>query len=254
MTAPRTPSFRLDGRRALVSGGSRGIGFAAAAALAQAGAHVTLLARTEAELAEAASALAADGASADHAALDVCDEAAVADLVAQRPAYDILVNSAGANRPRTFVDVTTDDYDTLMRVNVRATFFTAQCVARRLIADKRPGSIINVSSQMGLVGGSLRTVYCASKWAVEGLTRAMAIDLAPAGIRVNTVCPTFIETPLSAVSLSDPAYRAHVMSKIKLGRLGKVEDVMGAVVFLASGASALVTGTSLAIDGGWTAG
>ncbi len=254
MTVPRTPGFRLDGRRALVTGGSRGIGFAAAAALAQSGAHVTLLARTKDELDTARDLLAADGGSVDRLALDVRDDDALAQYLDQRAAYDILVNSAGVNRPKTFVDVTGDDYDALMSLNVRAAFFAAQHVAKRLIAEGRKGSIINISSQMGLTGGAHRTVYCASKWALEGLSKAMAIDLAPAGIRVNTICPTFIETALAAVSLADPSYRAHVLSKIKLGRLGRVEDIMGAVLFLASDASALMTGSSLVIDGGWTAG
>jgi NAD(P)-dependent dehydrogenase (short-subunit alcohol dehydrogenase family) len=251
---PTTPSFRLDGRRALVTGASRGIGFAAATALGQAGAHVTLCARSQADLEAAARSLQDSGITAEALMLDVGDAPAVAKALAARPAYDILVNNAGTNTPKPFTEVTEADYDRIMSLNVRAAFFTAQNVARRMIEAGVRGSIIHVSSQMGHVGGQLRTVYCASKWAIEGLSKAMAIDLAPSGIRVNTICPTFIDTPLAAVSLADPACRAHILSKIKLGRLGTVEDLMGAFIYLASDASALMTGTSMVIDGGWTAG
>jgi NAD(P)-dependent dehydrogenase (short-subunit alcohol dehydrogenase family) len=251
---PATPSFRLDGKRALVTGASRGIGFAAATALAQAGAHVTLSARTEADLGAATRSLQDAGMKVDALSLDVCDATAVADALSSRPAYHVLVNNAGTNVPKTFTEVTQDDYDRIMTLNVRAAFFCAQSVAHRMIETGIKGSIIHVSSQMGHVGGQLRTVYCASKWAIEGMSKAMAIDLAPSGIRVNTIAPTFIETPLSAVSLADRAYRAHILSKIKLGRLGTVEDLMGAFVYLASDASSLTTGTAMVIDGGWTAG
>lgn len=251
---PRTPSLRLDGRRALVTGGSRGIGLAAAAALAQAGAEVWLCARGEAELEAAAGLLRQEGAAVVTRILDVADLDAAAHLVAAAPAFDVLVNNAGMNRPAPFLEVRVEDYDQVMAVNVRATFFLAQAVAGRMVEAGVRGSIINVSSQMGRVGGARRTVYCATKWALEGLTRAMAIELGAHGIRVNTICPTFIETVLARQSLADPVYRAHVMDKIRLGRLGRVEDVMGAVLLLASDASAMMTGSSLMVDGGWTAG
>lgn len=166
----------------------------------------------------------------------------------------MFVNAAGCNRPRTFLDVSEDDYDAIVDLNVRAAFFATQAVAARMVETGRPGSIIQISSQIGHVGGALRGPYCASKWAIEGMTKALAIDLAPHRIRINTIAPTFIETALTARSLSNPDYRNHVLSKIKLGRLGQVEDLMGAIVYLASDASALMTGTSLVIDGGWTAG
>ncbi|KAB2860368.1 MAG: SDR family oxidoreductase, partial [Bauldia sp.] len=162
--------------------------------------------------------------------------------------------SSTSKWPRTFLDVTEEEFDAVMDLNVRAAFFVSQAVAEGMVRAQCRGSIVHVSSQMGHVGGELRSAYCASKWALEGLTRASAIELAPHGIRVNTLAPTFIETALTARSLADPGYRAHVMSKIRLGRLGRVEDLMGAVLFLASDASALMTGTSLVIDGGWTAG
>ncbi|MFN6956737.1 MAG: SDR family NAD(P)-dependent oxidoreductase, partial [Acetobacteraceae bacterium] len=138
-------------------------------------------------------------------------------------------------------------------LNLRAAFFLAQAVARRLLAAVRGGSIINVSSQMGHVGAANRSIYCASKWALEGLTKAMAVELAPHGIRVNTLGPTFIETPLTRPFFEDAAFKASVLQKIKLGRIGRVEDLMGAILFLASDASALMTGAALVVDGGWTA-
>jgi NAD(P)-dependent dehydrogenase (short-subunit alcohol dehydrogenase family) len=253
MDLPRTPSFRLDGRRALVSGAGRGIGLAAAAALADAGAHVTLLARTAREIEAAAEAIRARGGAADTLVLDVLDADAAARAIAEREPFEVLVNNAGTNRPKPFADVTQDDFDAVLDLNVRAAFFLAQAVARRLMAAGRGGSIINVSSQMGHVGAANRTIYCASKWAIEGLTKAMAVELAPHGIRVNTLGPTFIETPLTRPFFEDAAFKASVLGKIKLGRIGQVEDLMGAILFLASDASALMTGSALVVDGGWTA-
>ncbi|TLU70948.1 SDR family NAD(P)-dependent oxidoreductase [Lichenicoccus roseus] len=250
---PRTPSFRLDGRRALVTGGSRGIGHAAAAALAEAGASVTLAARGRAEVEAAAQSICAAGGAAEGWVLDVADLDAVRDGIEARAPFDILVNNVGTNRPAPFLDVSVADFDAVMALNLRAAFFVAQAVARRQVAAGLAGSIIHVSSQMGHVGGAGRTVYCASKHAIEGLTKAMAIDLAPSRIRVNSLCPTFIETPLTAPFLEDARFRNDVLGRIKLGRLGTVEDLMGAILFLASDASALMTGASLLIDGGWTA-
>jgi NAD(P)-dependent dehydrogenase (short-subunit alcohol dehydrogenase family) len=253
MDLPCTPSFRLDGRRALVSGAGRGIGLAAAAALAEAGAHVTLLARSAGEIEAGAEAIRARGGAAAALALDVLDVPATARAIADAEPFDILVNNAGTNRPKPLTEVTEADYDAVLDLNLRAAFFLAQAVARRLLAAGRPGSIINVSSQMGHVGAANRSIYCASKWALEGLTKAMAVELAPHGIRVNTLGPTFIETPLTRPFFEDAAFKASVLQKIKLGRIGRVEDLMGAILFLASDASALMTGAALVVDGGWTA-
>lgn len=253
MELPNTPSFRLDGRRALVTGAGRGIGLAAAVALAQAGAHVTLAARTRKDIEDATTGIRATGGEADAMSLDVTDLDAMRKAIAQAAPFDILVNNAGSNRPAPFVEVKIEDFDFIMGLNVRSAFFVAQAVAKRLVEARKPGSIIQISSQMGHVGGVRRTVYCASKSAIEGLTKAMAIELGPHGIRVNTLAPTFIETPMTRPFFEDETFKQSVMEKIKLGRLGQVEDVMGAIVFLASDASALMTGSSLLVDGGWTA-
>jgi NAD(P)-dependent dehydrogenase (short-subunit alcohol dehydrogenase family) len=247
-----TPSFRLDGKRALVTGAGRGIGLAVAAAYADAGAHVTLCARTADEIHAAAATFQKRGQSADALVLDVTATKTFAEAIADAGPYDIFLNNAGMNRPGPFVDVSEEDFDTVMDLNVRAAFFAAQAVARRLLAAGRPGSIINMSSQMGRTAAARRSIYCASKWAMEGFSRAMAIELGPAGIRVNTLCPTFIETPMTKPFFADPKFKSDVLAKIKLGRLGQVEDLTGGAVFLASDASALMTGSSLVIDGGWT--
>jgi len=249
----KTPSFRLDGKRALVTGAGRGLGLAAASALADAGAHVTLAARTSSEIDEAAQAIRARGQQATPLALDVRDVEATQKVIAAQEPFDILVNNAGTNRPAPFVDVKVEDFDFVFELNVRAAYFVAQAVARRLIEAKKPGSIINMSSQMGHVGGPTRTVYCATKHAMEGFTKAMAIELAAHKIRVNTLAPTFIETPMTRPFFQNEAFRKDTLARIKLGRLGQLEDLTGAIVFLTSDASALMTGTSLVIDGGWTA-
>jgi NAD(P)-dependent dehydrogenase (short-subunit alcohol dehydrogenase family) len=253
MELARTPSFRLDGKRALVTGGGRGIGLAAASALAQAGAHVTLAARTKADIEAAADAIRARGDKADALVLDVTDIEAVRTAIMKAEPFNILVNNAGGNRPAYLMDVKVEDFDFIFALNVRAAFFMAQAVARRLIEAKQPGSIINVSSQMGHVGAARRTVYCASKHAMEGFTKAMAIELAPHNIRVNSLGPTFLETPMTRPFFENKAFRDEVLSKIKLGRLGQLEELTGAIVFLASDASSLMTGSALVIDGGWTA-
>jgi len=253
VTLPKTPSFRLDGKRALVTGAGRGIGLAAAAALADAGAHVTLLARTAAEIDAAAAEIRSHGGQAETLALDVTKVEALHAAIDTRPAFDVFVNNAGGARHAPFLEVTIADYDAVMALNLRAAFFAMQAVARGMVAAGKKGSIINISSQMGHVGGPRRSVYCATKFAIEGLTKAAALDLAPSGIRVNTLCPTFIETPMTRPALADAKNTEWVLSKIKLGRIGQVEDLMGAIVFLASEAAALMTGSAIMVDGGWTA-
>jgi NAD(P)-dependent dehydrogenase (short-subunit alcohol dehydrogenase family) len=251
---PPLPSFRLDGKRALVTGGGRGIGAAAAAVFAQAGAAVTLCARTASEVEVNAQEIRDAGFAADAFALDVNDIAKVQREIAARGPFDILLNNAGANRIRSIIEVTEEDYDAVLDLNLKAALFVAQAVAKELLAADRPGSIINVSSQMGHVGGAGRSLYSASKFGLEGLTKCMAIDLAPHGIRVNTLCPTFIETALTRPILDTPGTREHVLSRIKFGRLGRMDELSGALLLLASDASTLMTGSALMVDGGWTAG
>lgn len=250
---PRTPSFRLDGHRALVTGAGRGIGLAGAAALAEAGADVTLVARQGEEIETAARAIGAAGGSASAFPLDVTDLDAVDGFFKSRPAFHVLLNNAGTNRPKPMWQVSREDYDVVLGLNARSAFFVAQACASRMMAEGVKGSLIHMGSQMGHVGGANRSLYCTSKWAIEGMNKAFALDLAPYGIRSNSIAPTFIETPMTKPFFEDEAFRNSVLAKIKLGRLGTVEDLMGAVIFLASDASALVTGTSIIVDGGWTA-
>ena len=253
MTLPQTPSFHLAGKRALITGASSGIGRACAVALAEYGAAVTLAARRADQLEETAAHLRGLGQTADVLVMDVGDVETTKDAVARHGPFDILINSAGTARHSKAIDTAPEDFDAVMNVNLRGAYFLSQAVAKGLIAAGRPGSLINISSQMGHVGGTDRAVYCASKFAVEGFTKAMAIELGAHNIRINTICPTFILTELTQPTFEDPDKRAWVLDKIKLGRVGKVEDIMGAAVYLASDAAALVTGTAVMIDGGWTA-
>lgn len=253
---PRTPSFRLDGKRALVIGGSSGIGLGAAAALAQSGAAVTVGGRRVEALNAVVQAIQAQGGSGNALPLDLCRPQEAVPAIEQAGPFDILVNSAGLARHSRAEDTRIDDFDAVADLNFRGAYFATQAVARGLLRrtdGRHGGSIINISSQMGLVGGKDRAVYAATKHAVEGMTKAMAIDWGPHGIRVNTICPTFVRTPLTEGTFSDPDAVAWIKSKIKLDRMADVTDIMGAVVFLASDASAMITGTALVIDGGWTA-
>lgn len=233
----------LAGRTALVTGAGRGIGRGCALALAEAGAKVVGVSRSPG---------APTGSRIRHMACDVTDSACLRDLIAGLERLDVLVAAAGANLPEALLDVSDEHLDALLDLNVRAVFVTVQAAARRMVAAGG-GSIVLISSQMGHVGAPRRTVYCTTKHAVEGLTKAAAVELAPHGVRVNSVAPTFVHTPMTAGFLADESFRAEVEDQIPLGRIGRVEDVTGAVIYLASDASALVTGTSLRVDGGWTA-
>jgi NAD(P)-dependent dehydrogenase (short-subunit alcohol dehydrogenase family) len=245
--------MRLDGLRAAVSGAGRGVGLAAATALAEAGAEVVLLARTETEIANAAERIRAAGGNAQSVCLDVSDIASVRDYFATTAAFNILVNCAGTNRPSPLWEVSEDDYDAVLDLNLKSLFFVTQACTRRMIEAGASGSIIHIGSQMGHVGSAGRSIYCASKWAVEGLNKVLALELAPHGIRSNVLAPTFIETALTRPFLEDSSFSANVLAKIKVGRLGRLADLMAPVVLLASDASSLMTGSTLLLDGGWTA-
>ena len=250
---PTTPSFRLDGKRALVAGASSGIGLGCAVALAEAGADVVLAARSKDKLADAVDALLAKGLKASALTLDVSDIPATQAAVAENGPFDILLNSAGLAIHSPAVDTQPDDFDAVSDLNFKGAYFLTTAVAKGLIAAGKPGSLINITSQMAFVGGIDRAVYCGTKFAVEGFTKAMAIEWGGQGIRVNTICPTFIKTPLTEVTFANPDRVKWIKEKIKLGRIGEVTDIMGPVVYLASDASALMTGTHMIIDGGWTA-
>ena len=253
MALPKTPTMSLAGKRAVVTGASSGIGLAAAVALGEAGADVMLVARRAAPLQDLASAMHQAGMTATALPLDITDIPVMQDHIATAGPFDILVNSAGMARHGPALDTTPEDFDAVTAVNLKSAYFLAQAVATGLIAAGKPGSLITISSQMALVGGVDRAVYAATKHAVEGFTKSMAIEWGPQNIRVNTICPTFILTPLTAPTFNRPERRQWIEEKIKLGRVGRVEDIMGAVRFLASDAAALITGSALVVDGGWTA-
>jgi len=251
-TAQGLPStFRLDGAQALVTGAGSGLGQAAALALAEAGATVILVGRTQATLDATRAAIEDLGGQARCLVCDVTDAGQVRDRIEALDRIDILVNNAGGNIPEDFLQVSEANLDRILGLNLRGAFLVAQAAARRMVAAG--GSIINMSSQMGHVGAPRRSVYCMTKHGIEGLTKALAVELAPHRIRVNALAPTFVDTPLTRPFFADPAFRASVLDQIPLGRLAELSDITGAIVFLASPAAAMVTGTSLVVDGGWTA-
>lgn len=251
----KTPSFRLDGQHALITGAGGGIGAGIAVAFADAGAYPILVGRTEARLQEVAACIQARGADARVAVCDINDSAAIRALIDSLPQLDILVNNAGTNFPEPMLEVSDAHLDQMLALNVRACFVAAQAGVRKMLGSGRdqPGCVINISSQMGHVGSPNRTVYCMTKHAVEGLTKAMAIEFAGAGLRVNSIAPTFVDTPLIRQIVDTPEKRHFLVSKIPLGHMADIEDIVGAALYLASPAARMVTGTCLRVDGGWTA-
>ena len=254
MELKKNVDFGLGGSNALVTGAGRGLGAHIATAMAASGAMVYVMSRNAKELDELVDQIRVSGGQAKALPCDVTDAAAFERSLAMIERLDVLVNNAGTNFPEPFVDVSAEHLDAMLLLNVRSVFTTAQSCARKMIADgNQGGSIINMSSQMGHVGSVSRTVYCMTKHAVEGLTKAMALELAAHAIRVNTVAPTFVETPMTKNFLKDPKFRDWVMDRLPMGRLLPAEDVASAVCYLASDMAAMITGTSLRIDGGWTA-
>lgn len=254
MKLPVTPTFRLDHKRAIIIGSSSGIGLGCAVALADAGASVVLAARRTELLNDLKIALEGKGHKAETIKLDITKIDEVEDIIRSQDSFDIMVNSSGLARHTPAVDTNEDDFNNVLDVNLKGAYFITKEIAKKLIEENKSGSLINISSQMAHVGGIDRAVYSASKHAVEGFTKSMAMEFGPYGVRINTICPTFISTPLTAPTFNDPNKIKWIKDKIKLGRVGEVEDIMGAVVYLASDASSLVTGASLLIDGGWTVG
>lgn len=248
---PLTPSFNLSGKRALVTGASSGIGMGCAVALAEAGAHVVCAARRVDMLQDAVELMTTHGWSAEAMPLDITDLEAMSAALRSQAGFDVVINAAGLARHSPALETKPADFDAVMDVNLRAAYFLS--VGAALGMQEKGGSIIHISSQMGHVGGIDRAVYCASKHALEGMVKAMAIEWGKQSIRINTICPTFVRTPLTAPTFNDPDRLAWIMDKIKLPRVAEVSDIMGAALFLASDASAMVTGTSMLIDGGWTA-
>jgi NAD(P)-dependent dehydrogenase (short-subunit alcohol dehydrogenase family) len=244
--------FRLDGLTAIVTGASRGIGEGCARLLAECGAHVVLIARQEADLKRVTEEIRQGGASAEYWRIDLRAFDEFKERLTGLPNLDILVNNVGINKPQHFLQVDTQTFDEIFNVNVKLSFFCAQAAASRMVETGRRGSIIMISSQSGHVALPERTVYCSTKFAMEGMTKSIALDLAKYGIRVNSVAPTFVATPLTTPFLANPQFKEYVESSIPLGRMATIEEVAAAVVYLASPASQMVTGTSLLVDGGWT--
>ena len=253
MDYPKTPSFNLDGKRSLITGAGRGIGMGASIALAQAGSEIVMVARTEEQLISLNDHIKSLGLKSSYKSLDVTNDKKLEEFINNEKPFDILVNNAGTNIPSSLVDTKIDDFDYVMSLNVKSVINLTKHVVTKMLENNIRGSIINVSSQMGHVGGPNRTTYCSTKFAIEGFTKSLSIELAPKGIRVNSICPTFIKTPMTEPFLKDDKFKDQVISMIPIGRLGEIEDLMGPFVFLASEASSLMTGSSLLVDGGWTA-
>jgi NAD(P)-dependent dehydrogenase (short-subunit alcohol dehydrogenase family) len=246
----------LEGRLALVTGAGRGIGRGCAIELARAGAAVVLVSRTPRDLDEVAGTIRAHGGTAYVHAADACDEEALDGVVAAAQDLGdlrVLVTAAGTNRPGPARDYPSDLWDALFNVNVRATFLACRAVGDSLLRRGVPGSIVTMSSQMGAVGYPGRAAYCATKHAVNGLTKALAVEWGSDGVRVNAVAPTFVDTPMTAAFLANGAFREEVLRRIPTGRLAMIDEVAHAVRYLAADVSGSVTGHILAVDGGWTA-
>jgi NAD(P)-dependent dehydrogenase (short-subunit alcohol dehydrogenase family) len=243
----------LEGKRALVTGGSTGIGFAIARALAEAGARVVLAARNKDRLENAVRQLSRDGYAAEALTVDVGDETSVEGAVAQAGTFDILVNNAGVHRPQPLLEIDAETFDRLFRVNVRGVFLVSRAVARSMVKAGAGGVIVNISSTLGSVGAAGRITYSATKHAVEGITKSMALDLAPHKIRVVAIAPTFTETEMTAAMLASPQFREGALKEVPIGRFGTPADIAGIVVFVASQAADMITGSTIFADGGLTA-
>tara|TARA_X000000950_G_scaffold160052_1_gene195955 strand:+ start:97 stop:861 length:765 start_codon:yes stop_codon:yes gene_type:complete len=253
MHFPSTPSFRLDNKRALVTGAGKGIGLGASIALAEAGSEVVMVSRTKNDLEKIKKYICENGNRAYYKTLDINKTQDVQNFINQEEPFDILINNAGTNIPSSFLDTKERDLNYLISLNIKSVINITKSVVQKMLDKKIKGSIINVSSQMGHVGAVNRTTYCTTKFAIEGFTKSLSLELAPNGIRVNSICPTFIKTPMTESFFEDKNFEREILSKIPLKRLGEIEELMGPFVFLASDAASLITGASLIVDGGWTA-
>lgn len=253
MIFPSSPSFKINNKRALITGAGKGIGLGASIALAEAGSEVVMISRTRKDLEEIKEHIKKIGKKGYYKVLDVNKTSDVEEFVSSEKPFDILVNNAGTNIPSSLINSKNKDIEFVISLNIKSVIHLTKCVVKKMLNKKIKGSIINVSSQMGHVGAKNRTTYCTTKFAIEGFTKSLSLELAQKGIRVNSISPTFIETPMTKPFLKNKKFKNEVLSKIPLGRLGKIEDVMGPFIFLASDASSLITGTSLLVDGGWTA-
>ena len=249
---PKMPSMSLEGKTAIITGASSGIGQGAAAALAGAGASVICVARGKDRLIETEKALKENGWKVKSQVMDVNHHSEIQNIF-ETNKIDIVVNAAGQARHSPAIETKLEDYDAVMDVNLKSAYFISIIAAKSMLKRDICGSIIHISSQMAHVGGVDRAVYSASKHAVEGMVKSMAIEWGTNGIRINSICPTFVRTPLTEPTFQDPDRVSWIKSKIKLGRVAEVSDIMGAVLYLSTDLSSMVTGTSILVDGGWTA-
>jgi len=250
-------NYNLKNKTAVVSGAGKGLGRACAIALAEAGANLVIISRTKKDLDEVSRKIRKLRVKCRSYVCDITKYDEIKDIINKQTKVDILINNAGNNIPEHFTKVKTKNMEYLVKINTVATFNLAQLCALKMIKSKNRkkigGAIVNMSSQMGHVGGPIRSVYNMNKWGLEGLTKGMSLDLAKYNIRVNTVCPTFVVTPMTKKFLKNKKFKKETLNNIPLGRFAELSEIASSVVFLASDAASMITGTSLLVDGGWTA-
>ena len=250
-------NYNLKNKTAIVTGAGKGLGMACAIALAEAGANLIIISRTKKDLDRVSKKIKKFKSKCKSYVCDITNYNEIKEIINRQTKIDILVNNAGNNIPEHFTKVKTKNMEYLVKINTVATFNIAQLCALKMIKSKNRkkigGSIVNMSSQMGHVGGPIRSVYNMNKWGLEGLTKGMSLDLAKYNIRVNTVCPTFVVTPMTKKFLKNKQFKRETLNNIPLGRFAELSEIASSVVFLASDAASMITGTSLLVDGGWTA-